>query len=140
MYYKKKSIIEKKILGKTKDGYRERTIDVMERCGRLHQRENQTNIKYSRTPIIDINKQTRTYRTSRGKKQVKATIHEYTDWNHGETFKENPINIYRDPRRIVQIRNYINTVRRRRRRSGKKRKGREGEPVETLREGRIIHR
>ena len=77
-------------------------------------RENQTNVKYSRIHIIDVNKQRRTYGTSRGGKQAKATIREYTDWNYGKTFEENPINIYRDQYRIVQIRNYINTVRRRR--------------------------
>jgi len=77
-------------------------------------RENQANIKYSRTPIIDLGKRTKTYRTSRGKKQMKATIHEYVDWNYDETFGKNPINITRDQYRIVQIRNYINTARRRR--------------------------
>ena len=34
-------------------------------------RSNQTNIKYSRTPIIDLSKRTNTYRTSRGKTRRK---------------------------------------------------------------------
>ena len=40
-------------------------------------------------------------------------IKEYTDWNNGETFENNPINISRDNYRLVQIRKYINTARKR---------------------------
>ena len=41
-------------------------------------------------------------------------INEYIDWNNGETFENNPINISRDHYRLVQIRRYINTARKRR--------------------------
>ena len=40
-------------------------------------------------------------------------IKEYTDWNNGETFENNPINISRDNYRLVQIRKYINAARKR---------------------------
>ena len=40
-------------------------------------------------------------------------INEYIDWNNGETFENNPINISRDHYRLVQIRRYINTARKR---------------------------
>ena len=40
-------------------------------------------------------------------------IKEYTDWNNGETFENNPINISRYNYRLVQIRKYINTARKR---------------------------
>ena len=52
-------------------------------------RKDKPNIKYSRKPIIGMDKQTRTYRTSRRGKQVETTIAEYTDWDHGQTFTEN---------------------------------------------------
>ena len=48
------------------------------------------------------------------KKQAKSTIREYTDWNHGKTFAEKPIQIERDKYRITQIRKYIQTERKRR--------------------------
>ena len=40
-------------------------------------------------------------------------IKEYTDWNNDETFENNPINISRDNYRLLQIRKYINTARKR---------------------------
>ena len=46
-------------------------------------RENKPNITYPIKPIIDLDKQTRTYRTSRGEKQAQTKTREYNDWNYG---------------------------------------------------------
>ena len=79
-------------------------------------RENADKIKYSRTPIIDLDsrKEKEKYRAHKQSKRNKKTIKEYIDWNHGETFENNPITISRDHYRLVQIRRYINTARKRR--------------------------
>ena len=87
----------------------------MERSGRLHEK-NEGKIKYSRIPIIDLDsrKEKEKYRAHKHSKRNKKAINEYTDWNHGETFENNPIKISRDRYRLVQIRRYINTARKRR--------------------------
>ena len=79
-------------------------------------KNNRDRIKYSKTPIIDLDskKEKEKYRAHRHNKRNKRTVKEYTDWNYDETFENNPIKISRDHYRLIQIRKYINTARKRR--------------------------
>ena len=76
-------------------------------------KRNKDKIKYSRTPNIDLDNgnEKRRYRAYKNSKRNMKEIKEYTDWNNGETFENNPINISRDNYRLVQIRKYISTAR-----------------------------
>ena len=77
-------------------------------------KNNRNEIIYDKRPIIDLTKQKRTYRASRGKAHTSRTIKEYADWNGKETFNEKPIKIPRNTRKIAQMRDYIHTERKRR--------------------------
>ena len=59
-------------------------------------KNNRNEIIYDKRPIIDLTKQQRTYRASRGKAHTSRTIKEYTDWNGKENFNEKPIKIPRN--------------------------------------------
>ena len=93
--HKKRSALQKEIDNRGKDlekkqkRRRQRELLIPWRDAADYLRENKPNIKYSRKPIIDLGKQTRTYRTSRGKKQAKAKIREYNEWNYGKHLRKN---------------------------------------------------
>ena len=71
--HKKRNIIQKEIdqggknLAKQQKRRKQRGLLMTWKEAADYLRANQTNIKYARTPIIDLNKRTNTYRTSRGK-------------------------------------------------------------------------
>ena len=89
------------------------TIEWKEAANYL--RKNRDQIRYSRTPIIDLGKRkNRKYRAYRRNREKRKAIQEYTDWNDDETFGNKPIIISKDHYRIVQIRRYGNTERKRR--------------------------
>ena len=79
--------------------------------------ENRKEIIFGNKPVIDLERGSRNQKNPKEapkKKHDKPTIKEYTDWNHGKTFTEKPIQIERDKYRITQIRKYIQTERKRR--------------------------
>ena len=71
--HKKRNTIQKEIDNRGKDPEKQqkrrkqRELLMTWRDATDYLREHKTNIKYSRKPIIDLDNQKRTYRTSRGK-------------------------------------------------------------------------
>ena len=72
--HKKRNVLQKEIDNREKDiekqqkKRKQRELLMAWKDAADYIRENQANIKYSRTPIIDLGKRTKTYRTSRGEK------------------------------------------------------------------------
>ena len=79
--------------------------------------ENRNEITLDSKPIIDLEKRKESRMNQRNlhdtpkRRKNKPSIREYTDWGHGKTFTEKPIQIERDQYRITQIRKFIQTER-----------------------------
>ena len=75
--HKKRNVLQKEIDNRKKDlekqqkERKQRELLMAWKEAADYPRENQTNIKYSRTPIIGLNKRTKTHRTSREKNRRK---------------------------------------------------------------------
>ena len=83
----------RKRTSKTTKNKKQREILMTWKEAADYMKKNEDKIKYSRIPIVDLGsrKEKEKYRARKHSKRNKKAINEYTDWNHGETFENNPI-------------------------------------------------